>query len=81
MEWNRLKRVEVEFDRIRQMGVVEAMGHIPSVAEYIRQLERERSALKQHIHAAHGLIAPLGSQPVPSVMAIREAISILKASL
>jgi hypothetical protein len=35
------------------------------------------SRLEAKIHAARGLLMPLGSQPIPSILAIREAIQIL----
>lgn len=53
-------------------------GKAELTAENTR-LKEEVSNLKCGIHAAHGLIAQLGSQPIPSVLAIREAISILRA--
>lgn len=38
-------------------------------------------AAKRAIHAAHGLLAPLGSQPTPSLLAIRETLAILRGQL
>lgn len=49
-------------------------------SELARSLDRE-DRLKRAIHAAHGLIAPLGNQPVPSVLVIREALDILRRAL
>lgn len=48
------------------------------MAKEIAQLRAERSDLLADISAAHGLIAPLGNQATPSVLAIREATSILR---
>lgn len=39
-EWERLKRREVEFQRLVCMGTAEAMVHLPNVAEYVATLER-----------------------------------------
>lgn len=44
-------------------------------------IAKELDLVKAAVHAAHGLIAPLGNQPTPSVMAIREATSILRGAL
>lgn len=86
-EWGRLKRAEATYGRIESMGCVEAAAFIPSVAEYIGQLERmnetilrRNSQLEAAVHATHGLLVPLGNQVTPSVLAIREAISMLKST-
>lgn len=39
-EWERLKRREVELQRLVCMGTAEAMVHLPNVAEYVATLER-----------------------------------------
>lgn len=51
----------------------------------LARLKSERDELKskldsalQRIASARSLLAPLGSQPVPSVLAIREALQILR---
>lgn len=56
--------------------------------ERIIELERENNELKTAldskraaVHAAHGLLAPLGNQVIPSVLAIREALSILRGAM
>lgn len=52
--------------------------------QYVQGMKELRDKLitaKAAIHAAHGLIAPLGNQVMPSVIAIREATSILRNAL
>lgn len=41
---------------------------------------KKLDSIKRSVHAAHGLLAPLGNQVTPSVMAIREALSILRCA-
>lgn len=49
-----------------------------SEADQIRDLLDQLHAARAAIHAAHGLLAPLGNQVTPSVLAIREARAILR---
>lgn len=49
--------------------------------EGMKELRDKLISAKASIHAAHGLISPLGNQVTPSVMAIREATSILRNAL
>lgn len=46
--------------------------------EAYERLAKETDRLRCAIHAATGLLAPLGNQVIPSVMAIREALDILR---
>lgn len=48
------------------------------LAATILKERAERDHLQSSIHAAHGILSPLGNQVTPSLMAIREAIQILR---
>jgi len=52
-----------------------------ATAETMESLARNNFNLRCSIHAAHGLLAPLGNQVNPSVMAIREALDILRRAM
>lgn len=40
--------------------------------------QRQTDEARQRIACARGLLAPLGNQPIPSILAIREALNILR---
>lgn len=44
------------------------------------KLRADVSNVRSKVHAAHGLLYPLGNQVTPSVMAIREALQILRGA-
>lgn len=50
------------------------------VCDVLGETEAKLNDARAAMSAAHGLLSPLGNQPVPSVMAIREALSILRRS-
>lgn len=61
-----------------QSQIIHCSNIFGDIASVIRKLELNNSRLRQSISASHGLIAPLGNQAIPSVMAIREATQILR---
>jgi len=49
--------------------------------EHIDSLRKERDRLKSNIEIAHDMLRDLADKPVPNLMAIREAIRMLKGCL
>jgi hypothetical protein len=64
-----------KLDEMHQQAI-----QIGNIADVIKAQERIILNLRSDIHAVHGLLAPLGGQPIPSVIAIREALRILKVA-
>ena len=66
-----------EEETSRQLREDSCRQYIEAIKELRDKLIRSQAA----IHAAHGLLSPLGNQVTPSVIAIREALSILRNAL
>lgn len=58
----------------------EMMDH-EKVRDLLLDCREHITRFEASIHAACGLLKPLGNQPIPSVLAIREAVAILHSPL